>query len=240
LKLLPVAAAFITSSIFAIYTASGKARGSAHCLGNKAICAHYTCDLMWDASLTTLWLLIFLMAAGFLGTVNGYISNGNVHWTADLPAVLQEYNKKQSESPFTSSRSSSSAETSTDVQMMLVRGRSLLIVALVFSLIQLGCFVVTAVLSFGLRKALKLQSKDGALPITSNVCHPGATGAPVCRTDDVAAAGRYVYTLDESATVTVRVPPAGKATGKKGVPVEPEAPMSDVCLSEDSVAVEKC
>jgi hypothetical protein len=117
-----VPAAFIISSIFAIYTSSSKARGSAQCLGNKAICAHYTCDLLWDAILTILWLVIFLMAAGFLGTVNGYISSGDVHWRADLPAILQEFNKKQPDSPFTSSRSSSSGETSKDVQMMLVRG----------------------------------------------------------------------------------------------------------------------
>lgn len=241
LKLLPVPAAFIISSIFAIYTSSSKARGSAHCLGNKAICAHYTCDLLWDAILTILWLVIFLMAAGFLGTVNGYISSGDVHWRADLPAILQEFNKKQPDSPFTSSRSSSSGETSKDVQMMLVRGRSLLIVALVFSLIQLGCFVVTAVLSFGFHNALNLQDKGGALPITSNVCHTGTNGATVCRSDDVAAAGPgAVYTLDDSATVTVRVPPGSKATAKKDVPVEPEATMSDVALSEDSVAVEKC
>lgn len=178
------------------------------------------------------------MAAGFLGTVNGYISSGDVHWRADLPAILQEFNKKQHDSPFTSSRSSSSGETSTDVQMMLVRGRSLLIVALLFSLIQLGCFVVTAVLSFSFHKALNLQDKGGALPITFNVCHTGTNGATVCRSDDVAAAGPgAVYTLDDSATVTVRVPPGSKATAKEDVPVEPEATMSDVALSEDSVAV---
>lgn len=150
-------AAFVISSVFAILTASSKARGSAQCIGNRALCSNYTCDFIWDIVLAVLWAVVMLMSAGFLGTFNKYIAEDNIHWLAGLPAQF-----KQSTTDSSSLRSSNSAADK--ALLMLVRGRALLATVLVFALIQLASFVLAGLFSMLLRRMLRLQAAGNQSP----------------------------------------------------------------------------
>lgn len=79
-------AALILSLTWLVYTASPKARSRAHCCGNRAPCASYTCDMCWDIVLVLFWALMLAGLAGGLAVYDRLVQVKPFKGDSDSPA----------------------------------------------------------------------------------------------------------------------------------------------------------
>lgn len=176
-------AALALSLTWLVYTASPRARSRAHCCGNRAVCARYTCDVAWDVLLLLFWALMLAAVAGSLalyGRLGELVDEmraeledrhiprsslpgplKGVRWQDLSPIQKAVAGRLANEASIVSSKDLNTYERlSSGAEVFLDKGRVVLLVAVVLASVQVASLVASAALSGAHRKALRREGRS--------------------------------------------------------------------------------